>query len=256
LDLIQRLKGKYGGSVEAVLATAARARQELEAIENHDGRITQLAKRLETAERTAVERAVQLTKKRLETAKRLTALVRKELAALKMEHTAFDIAITAEESPERYGPTGRDQVEFLLSNNVGEPPRALHRIASGGELSRIMLALKTVLAERDQVPVLVFDEVDTGVGGSVAAATGSRLRKLGEFHQVFCITHLPQVASQAEHHLLVVKGQDGNRTTTSVQPLAALGRQEEIARMIGGETVTTKVRETAAELIAGAKTRR
>jgi DNA repair protein RecN (Recombination protein N) len=119
-----------------------------------------------------------------------------------------------------------------------------------------MLALKTVLAEKDHVPVLVFDEVDTGVGGAVAAAMGIRLRKLGEFHQVFCITHLPQVASQAGHHLLVAKGQDGKRTTTSVRGLMGAGREEEIARMIGGETVTTKVRATAAELIAGAKTDR
>jgi DNA repair protein RecN (Recombination protein N) len=256
LDIIQRLKGKYGGSVEAVLASGARARQDLEAIEDHEGRLAELAMRLDTAERTMADRAAQLTKKRQEAAKRLTALVRKELAALKMEHTAFDIAVKAEECPARYGPTGRDQVEFLLSSNVGEPPRPLHRIVSGGELSRIMLALKTVLAEKDHVPVLVFDEVDTGVGGAVAAAMGVRLRRLGEFHQVFCITHLPQVASQAEYHLLVAKGQDGKRTATSVKSLTGLAREEEIARMIGGETVTTKVRATAAELIAGAKTKR
>ena len=256
LDIIQRLKAKYGGSVEAVLTTEARARQDLEAIEDHEGRLTELAKRLKIAEGTVVDRAAQLTKKRRETAKRLTALVRKELAALKMEHTAFDITINAEEGVARYGPTGSDHIEFLLSSNVGEPPRPLHRIASGGELSRIMLALKTVLAEKDQVPVLVFDEVDTGVGGAVAAAMGIRLRKLGEFHQVFCITHLPQVASQAGQHLLVAKGQDGKRTTTSVRGLMGAGREEEIARMIGGETVTTKVRATAAELIAGAKTDR
>lgn len=256
LDIIQRLKAKYGGSVEAVLATAARARQELEAIDHHDSRTAALAQRLEAAERMVVERGAELTKKRRQAAKRLTALVSKELSALKMEHTAFDIAVNAEERLCDYGPTGRDQIEFLLSSNVGEPPRALHRIASGGELSRIMLALKTVLAERDHVPVLVFDEVDTGVGGAVAASMGTRLRKLGQFHQVFCITHLPQVASQAEHHLLVAKEQDGKRTTTSVKPLAGVGREEEIARMIGGETVTMKVRETAAELIAGAKAKR
>jgi DNA repair protein RecN (Recombination protein N) len=256
LDIIQRLKAKYGGSVEAVLATGARARQELEAIEDHEGKIAELAKRLETAERAVMDRAAELTKRRREAAKRLTVLVTKELAALKMEYTAFHIAVNTEESVAHYGPTGCDQAEFLLSSNVGEPPRPLHRIASGGELSRVMLALKTVLAEKDHVPVLVFDEVDSGVGGAVAAAMGMRLRKLGEFHQVFCITHLPQVASQAEHHLLVAKGQDGKRTTTSVKPLTGLGRQEEIARMIGGETVTTKVRATAAELIAGAKTKR
>jgi DNA repair protein RecN (Recombination protein N) len=256
LDLIQRLKAKYGGSVEAVLALEVRVRQDLEAIEDHEGRIADLTTRLETARRVVVERAGQLTKKRREAAKRLTGLVVKELAALKMEHSRFDIAVTTEDAVTGFGPTGRDQIEFLLSSNVGEPPRPLNRVVSGGELSRIMLALKTVLAEKDHVPVLVFDEVDAGVGGAVAAAMGARLRMLGTFHQVFCITHLPQVASQAEHHLLVAKGQDGRRTTTVVKPLSGLGREEEIARMIGGETVTSKMRATAAELIAGAKTKR
>jgi DNA repair protein RecN (Recombination protein N) len=256
LHLFQRLKAKYGGSVESVLATGLRARHDLQAMEHHESRIADLTTRLDAAEEAVVDRAEQLTKKRRESAKRLTALVMKELAALKMEHTAFEVAVTVEETAARFGPTGRDRIEFLLSSNVGEPPRPLHRIASGGELSRIMLALKTVLAERDHVPVLMFDEVDAGVGGAVAAAMGTRLRKLGAFHQVFCITHLAQVASQAEHHLLVVKGQDGKRTTTSVKPLAGVSREEEIARMIGGETVTSKVRATAAELIAGAKTKR
>lgn len=256
LDLIRRLKAKYGGSVEAVMGAAERARQELHTMEHHDTRLSEIGKRLETATCAVLEKAEQLTKKRREAAKRLTALVTKELAAVRMEQTTFQIAITAEEVLTGFGPLGRDRIEFLLSSNVGEPLRPLSRIASGGELSRIMLALKTVLAEKDHVPVLVFDEIDTGVGGAVAAAMGTRLRKLGAFHQVFCITHLPQVASQAEYHLVVAKGQDGKRTTTSVKVLTGLGREEEIARMIGGETVTSKVRATAAELIAGGKAKR
>jgi DNA repair protein RecN (Recombination protein N) len=256
LDLIHKLKGKYGGSVKAVMETGLHARQELQALEQHTSRIFDVTKRLEAAEADVVEKAEELTKKRREAAKRLTTVVGKELAALKMAQTVFEIVVTAEDSVAGFGLTGRDRVEFLLSGSIGEPLRPLSRIASGGELSRIMLALKTVLAEKDHVPVLVFDEVDTGVGGAVAAAMGTRLRRLGTFHQVFCITHLPQVASQAEHHLLVVKGQDGKRTTTSVNVLAGLGREEEIARMIGGETVTSKVRATAAELIAGAKGKR
>ncbi|HKY72848.1 MAG TPA: DNA repair protein RecN [Nitrospira sp.] len=255
LELIHRLKAKYGGSIEAVIDTAERARQELATMENHASRIAEVTKQLGAAERTVIERAEAMTKKRREAAKRLTTVVAKELAALKMEHTTFDIVVTTGDMPAEFGPTGRDRIEFVLSSNVGEPPRPLSRIASGGELSRIMLALKTVLAERDHVPVLVFDEVDTGVGGAVAAAMGTRLRRLGAFHQVFCITHLPQVASQADHHLLVAKDQDGKRTTTTVSVLTGLGREEEIARMIGGETVTSKVRATAAELIAGAKKR-
>jgi len=253
LDLIHRLKAKYGGSVAAVLDTAARARHNLQAIERQTTGLAEVTKLLDVASRTLMDKGKELTKKRRDAAKRLTALVAKELAAVKMEHTTFEIAVTAEEELAAFGPTGCDRAQFLLSSNVGEPPRPLSRIASGGELSRIMLALKTALAEKDHVPVLVFDEVDTGVGGAVAAAMGTRLRKLGAFHQVFSITHLPQVASQAEHHFLVAKDQDGKRTTASVRPLAGLERQEEIARMIGGEMVTSKVRATAAELIAGAK---
>ena len=256
LDLIQRLKSKYGGSVEAVISAGTQARHDVQAMEDRDSQIAAVTKRLDAASVAVIEKADQLTKKRREAAKRLTALVSKELAALKMQHTAFEISVDADEALDRFGPTGRDRVEFLLSSNLGEPPRPLARIASGGELSRIMLALKTVLADSDHVPVLVFDEVDAGVGGAVAAAMGTRLRKLGGLHQVFCITHLPQVASQADHHLLVAKGQEGKRTITSVKLLTGFGREQEIARMIGGETVTSKVRATAAELIAGAKAKR
>jgi DNA repair protein RecN (Recombination protein N) len=182
--------------------------------------------------------------------------VEAELVALKMEQAIFHASVSSDESIDGPGPEGRDRVEFLLSSNAGEPPRPLSRVASGGELSRIMLALKTVLAEMDHVPVLVFDEIDMGVGGAVAAAMGTRLRKLGEFHQVFCITHLPQVASQAEHHLLVEKGLESQRTSTCVRALTRMGREEEVARMLGGVTITKKVRETAAELISGAKGKR
>jgi DNA repair protein RecN (Recombination protein N) len=256
LDLIQRLKKKYGGSIEAVLATGMRAKQELHTLQHHQSLVSELTGQLSAAEGRLTDIAKQLTKKRREAAKRLAGLVATELAAVKMEQATFDIVMTSDDGLEACGTTGRDRVEFVLSSNAGEPPRSLGRIASGGELSRIMLALKTVLAETDHVPILVFDEIDTGVGGAAAAAMGARLRMLGSFHQVFCITHLPQVASQAEHHLLVEKGQDGRRTTTSIKPLNGIGREEEIARMLGGETITKKVRDTAAELIAGAKGKR
>jgi DNA repair protein RecN (Recombination protein N) len=253
LDLIQQLKKKYGGSVEAVVATGSRAQEELQQLGSHEERAAEMAARLDEEVRLLHTLAQQLSKKRIDAAKRMMTLMGTELAALKMEQAIFQITVSSDESVEGLGSAGRDRVEFLLSSNPGEPPRPLGRVASGGELSRIMLALKTVLAEMDQVPVLVFDEIDTGVGGAVAAAMGTRLRKLGSFHQVFCITHLPQVASQAEHHLLVEKGLESRRTSTSVRALKGMGREEEIARMLGGLTVTKKVRETAAELIAGAK---
>jgi DNA repair protein RecN (Recombination protein N) len=256
LDLIQRLKKKYGGSVEAVLVTGRLAQEELLLLDNREARIAELTARLDEENRSLRTLAQQLSKKRIDAATRMTALVGAELVAVKMEQAVFQITVSSDESAEGLGPAGRDRVEFLLSSNRGEPPRPLGRVASGGELSRIMLALKTVLAEMDQVPVLVFDEIDTGVGGAVAAAMGTRLRKLGAFHQVFCITHLPQVASQAEHHLLVEKGLESQRTSTSVRALKGMGREEEIARMLSGLTITKKVRETAAELIAGAKGKR
>lgn len=256
LELIQRLKKKYGGSIESVLTMGRQVQEELQLLDSREERTAELAARLEEEARRLRTLAQQLSKKRMDAAKRMTTLVVAELAAVKMEQAVFQIIVSSDESEEGLGPMGRDRVEFLLSSNPGEPPRPLGRVASGGELSRIMLALKTVLAEMDQVPVLVFDEVDTGVGGAVAAAMGTRLRKLGSFHQVFCITHLPQVASQAEHHLLVEKGQESQRTSTSVRVLTGMGQEEEIARMLGGLTITKKVRETAAELIAGAKAKR
>ncbi|MDP1768421.1 MAG: DNA repair protein RecN [Nitrospirota bacterium] len=256
LDLIQQLKKKYGGSVEAVLATGRRVQEELQLLENREERTAELTVRLDEAVGRLRTLAQQLSKKRMDAAKRMTVLVGAELVALKMEQAIFQVTVSSDESDEELGPSGRDRAEFLLSSNPGEPARPLGRVASGGELSRIMLALKTVLAEMDQVPVVVFDEIDTGVGGAVAAAMGTRLRKLGSFHQVFCITHLPQVAAQAEHHLLVEKGLESQRTSTSVRALKGIGREEEIARMLGGLTITKKVRETAAELIAGAKGKR
>ena len=225
-------------------------------MDNRETRIAELTARLDGEALHLSALAQQLSKKRIDAAKRMTTLMDTELAALKMGQAIFQASVASDESADGLGPAGRDRVEFLLSSNTGEPPRPLGRVASGGELSRIMLALKTVLAEMDQVPVLVFDEIDTGVGGAVAAAMGTRLRKLGSFHQVFCITHLPQVASQAEHHLLVEKGLGGQRTSTSVRALKGMGREEEIARMLGGLVVTKKVRETAAELIAGTKEQR
>ena len=256
IDLIQQLKKKYGGSVEAVIATGQRVQEELQLLDNHQERTVELTAQLEEKSNRLRTLAQQLSQKRTDAAKRMTTSVEAELAALKMEQAIFQVMVSNDESPEGIGPAGCDRVEFLLSSNPGEPPRPLGRVASGGELSRIMLALKTVLAEMDQVPVLVFDEIDTGVGGAVAAAMGIKLRTLGSFHQVFCITHLPQVASQAEHHLLVKKGLDGQRTSTSVRMLKGVGREEEIARMLGGSTITKKMRETAAELIVGAKEKR
>ncbi len=175
LELIQRLKKKYGGSIESVLTMGRQVQEELQLLDSREERTAELAARLEEEAQRLRTLAQQLSKKRMDAAKRMTTLVGAELVAVKMEQAVFQIIVLSDESEEGLGPMGRDRVEFLLSSNPGEPPRPLARVASGGELSRIMLALKTVLAEMDQVPVLVFDEVDTGVGGAVAAAMGSSL---------------------------------------------------------------------------------
>jgi DNA repair protein RecN (Recombination protein N) len=229
---------------------------DLQAIATYDDTISALTEKLAEARQSFEGLALQLSKKRAEAAKRMKALMKAELNVLKMEQATFDISMASVETIEEAGPSGRDRVEFLISTNRGEPLRPLARVASGGELSRVMLALKSILAEMDQVPILVFDEVDSGVGGAVAAAMGTRLRRLGAYHQVFCITHLPQVASQADHHLVVEKGQDRKRTMTSARSLTSIGREAEIARMLGGETVTQKFRDTAAELLSESKSRR
>lgn len=252
LAVIQKLKKKFGGSLADVLEAHRKIKNELEQLQGSDEHLGKLRQRIDRQQTELAQLARQLFLKRGEAAKRMAKVVRQELEALKMGQTVFEIHVTADSGELEFGPDGIDQVEFRLSTNAGEPAKPLSKVASGGELSRVMLALKTVLAERDHVPVLIFDEIDTGVGGAVAAAIGKRLRGLGRYHQVFCITHLPQVAAQGQHHLCVEKSQDGNRTVTTVHPLIGQGRESEIARMLGGLTVTKKVRETAAELIADA----
>ena len=253
LALIQKLKKKYGGTVEAVLETHRRVREELEGLQHSDEQLDRYNRLIHEGLQEVVRTARELTDKRTDAAKRMTKIVRRELDTLKMGQTQFTVQVLTGEGEHAYGTEGADRVEFVLSPNVGEPLKPLSRVASGGEVSRVMLALKSALAGADRVPVMVFDEIDTGVGGAVAAAIGIRLRELGRFHQVLCVTHLPQVASQANHHWCVEKSQVKNRTMTSVRLLSSIEQESEIARMLGGSTVTKKVRETAAELIAGAQ---
>lgn len=250
--LIQKLKKKYGGTIESVLETHRRVHEELERLQHSDEQLERFDKLIEERRGRVVQLAEHLGRQRKETAKRMTKVVRRELDALKMAQTQFKVGVASREADEAYGVDGADRVEFLLSANVGEPLKPLSRVASGGELSRVMLALKTALAGVDRVPVIIFDEIDTGVGGAVASAIGKRLKALGRFHQVLCVTHVPQVASQADHHWYLEKTQVKNRTVTTVRSLSRDGREFEIARMLGGETVTKKARETAAELIGEA----
>lgn len=252
LAVIQKMKKKYGGTIEAVLETHTRVKQELEQLRAADGELDRYDRLIKEQERNVSVLARALSDKRADAAQRLTKLVDKELNALKMGSVRFLVRVMPSGPNEVWGPDGADHVEFLLSTNAGEPLRPMARVASGGELSRVMLALKSVLADVDHVPVLIFDEIDTGVGGAVAVTIGKRLRELGRYHQVLCITHLPQVASQAQHHFSVEKSEVKGRTLTTVRSLTRMSREGEIARMLGGERITQKTRSAAAELIAGA----
>ncbi len=252
LAVIQKLKKKYGGTIDAVIETQGRVRDELDGLRHSDEKIEGQDRLIRERRDVVVRASRDLSAQRKDAAKQMTKIVRRELDALKMGQTQFVIQLSTGEGDEAYGADGADHAEFLLSANAGEPLKSLSRVASGGELSRIMLALKSALAGADRVPVIIFDEIDTGVGGAVAAAIGKRLKELGHVHQVLCVTHLPQVASQATHHLCLEKSQIKNRTATTVRSLSGTERESEIARMLGGEIVTKKVRETAAELIRGA----
>jgi DNA repair protein RecN (Recombination protein N) len=256
LDRLQRLKKKYGGSEAAMLARMQELKREIETLESGGARLVEL-RELVSREYARVEAlAVQLSAGRVKAAARMEARVQEELVGLRMDRTRLNITVTSEKGDEALGPTGRDRVEYLFSANQGEPLLPLARVASGGELSRVMLAIKTVLAETDRVPVLIFDEVDAGIGGAVAAVMGRRLRALGRYHQVFCITHLPQIASQAGTHFAVEKSVAKKRTVTNARRLDQAGREEEIARMLGGLAITKAVRQTAAEMIGEAERER
>ncbi len=255
LDRLHRLSKKYGGSLEALLTLHESLRAQLVQLDQAETQLQELTQAVEAGKRILSEAADRLTGKRIEAAKKLTAAVTKELAALRMERTRFAVEVSPVAGEQPYGQTGQDAVEFLFSANPGEPLKSLAKVASGGELSRVMLALKTILAEGDRVPVLIFDEVDAGVGGAVAEVMGARLRGLGRHHQVLCVTHLPQVGSQAHAHFLVEKQIKQKRTMTHVRQLTADEREEEIARMLAGVTVTKTARAAAAEMIASAKSR-
>lgn len=256
LDRLHRLSKKYGGSVDAMLALHESLRIQLAELDTAETQLEDLARAVEDGARRVGELAGRLSRKRVEAAKKLMMQVTKELSALRMERTRFGVEVVPLTGVATYGQTGQDSVEFVFSANPGEPLKPLAKVASGGELSRVMLALKTVLAESDRVPVLIFDEVDAGVGGAVAEVMGTRLRDLSRHHQVLCVTHLPQVGSQAHAHYLVEKQVRQQRTVTQVRLLTEREREEEIARMLAGVTVTKSARAAAAEMIGGAKERR
>jgi DNA repair protein RecN (Recombination protein N) len=261
MDLIQRLNKKYGKAVEDIMETANSLKTELETLDTSEERLKSIDQDLTAAGKAAWSLAHQLSKERQQAALRLKESVEQELAKLKMADTQFMIQIApaspdgSDEDQERLSPAGMDLVQFSLSTNPGEPFKPLHRIASGGELSRVALALKVVLSNADQTPILIFDEVDSGIGGGAALVIGRQLKAVSELHQVLCITHLPQIASFADRHLRVEKVVQDGRAITMVKCVEDLKRVEEIARMLGGEQITPTAIQHAQQMLRHQKSR-
>ena len=259
LDLIQKLKRKYGSTIEEIIAFGSKAAAELERMERSAEEIERLKKEIQAVRSGLTVEAQELTKKRASAARELEKRIEAELSHLGMKRTTFTVSVTQEPGEDtldghKLGKCGVDHVEFLISPNPGEEPKPLAKIASGGELSRIMLALKAVLVEGDNIPTLVFDEVDAGIGGGIAEEVGKKLKRVAVKRQVFCITHLPQIASMATSHYGVSKSVKKDRTSAEVRLLDAEERVDEIARMLGGKSITEATLRHAEEMIERGRT--
>lgn len=245
LDLIHRLKRKYGASCEEMLTYLERAKAELDEIAFADEKKARLRKELDAALEIAQQKAAILRVSREKAAEELSKRILSELTDLNMPKVRFRVDFT----DTKLSPVGSEIAAFLMSANVGEALKPLSKVASGGELARIMLALKNVLAGQDAVGTMIFDEVDAGVSGRAAQKVAEKLRSVALGRQVLCVTHLPQIAALAEHHLLISKSERQGRTYTSVTPLDRAGRIDELARMIGGAVITETTRHSAAEML-------
>ncbi len=241
VSLFETLKRKYGGSIAEVIAFGERAAERMRKIEGRDAELERLAREIEIT-RTSLNRSGEaLHKFRTKAAPKLSEHIRRNLRDLGFRQSEFDVKLAALDEPR---PTGFDSVELLFSPNPGEPLKPLRAIASSGEISRLMLAIKSALAAHDAIPLLVFDEIDTNVGGEIAHAVGAKMQTLGRDHQVICITHLPQVAATGSSHFVVTKEVVRGRTYSQLREVRGKTRQEEIARMLGGKS------ESALELAA------
>ena len=245
LDVIHKLRRKYGATCAEILAYLEQAKEELDRIEFADDHLQELKDKLETAKNDAWSAAFALRKCRQEAAKRLSGRILEELRQLDMPRVQFECSFTEQE----LAANGADGVAFYMSANAGEALKPMSKVASGGELARIMLAMKNVLAEKDQVSTLIFDEVDTGVSGRAAQKVAEKLRSVAQYKQVLCVTHLPQLAALADTHLLISKEERSGRTYTTVTPLDIQGRKQELARIIGGANITETTLKSAEEML-------
>ena len=245
LDIIHRLRRKYGVTCEDILGYMERAKKELDEIEFADDHVERLKNKLKDAENLAWEAAMRLREVRKSTAHQLSKRILEELSQLDMPRVQF----SCEFGEKELSADGADAVVFYMSANAGEALKSMSKVASGGELARIMLALKNVLAEKDQVPTLIFDEVDTGVSGRAAQKVAEKLRSVAVHKQVLCVTHLPQLAALADTHFLISKEEHNGRTYTKVTPLEMEGRKRELARIIGGTNITETTLKSAEEML-------
>lgn len=259
LHQLDRLKAKYGGSLTTTLEEAARLRERLDTVEHRDDRIAALRAEHRDLTASLAVTATELSRQRRKAAARLERILERELASLNMPRVRFAVRVTQQDDPEgpaiddrpvRCTTTGVDQAAFLLAANPGEPLLALDRAASGGELSRVMLALKAVLADADETPTLILDEIDTGIGGETANRLAEKMATLSHGKQVICVTHLAAIAARADHHLAVAKSLQRGRHVTGIKALQPAERVDEIARLIAGERVTPAARASARELLA------
>ncbi len=245
LDVIHKLRRKYGATCADILAYLEQAQKELDEIEFADDHLERLKMQCDKAEKMALDSALSLRKNRMQAAQSLAEKILDELAQLDMPRVQFSCDFTEQE----LSVNGADAVAFYMSANAGEAMKPMSKVASGGELARIMLAMKNVLARRDQIHTLIFDEVDTGVSGRAAQKVAQKLRSVSKDKQVLCVTHLPQLAALADTHLLISKSERDGRTYTDVQPLDLDGRKRELARIMGGATITETTLKSAEEML-------
>jgi DNA repair protein RecN (Recombination protein N) len=254
LNNVNRVLNKYNDTVEETLAYRAEIGEKIKDLEGASEDLSTLNNEIPPLTKKLTELGRELSARRQAAAKKLFPMVERALSELGMEKARFSISFVAGDG-KGANPTasGFDQIEFLAQTNPGQPPQPLRKIASGGELSRIMLALKGILASSDRISVLVFDEIDANVGGRLGSVIGSKLRSLATHHQVLCITHLPQIASYADRHVTVRKEVTGNQTTTTVRSIDGDVRLQELAEMIGGQRITDTTRAQARELLEAAQ---
>ena len=248
MEVISSLKRKYGGSIEDILAYRDRISEEISMADNSDELKNELSLRKSRLEEDLKEASLALSSLRKKAADELKDKILKELLELNFKDSRMDMVFT--EIP--YSPEGTDSVEFMISTNRGENLKPLAKIASGGEMSRIMIAFKKIISDYDEIPTMIFDEIDSGISGITASIVAGKMRQIADTHQIICITHLPQIAAAGSYNFRISKHVTGNQTFTSVDPLNDKEKTEEIARLLGGTNITETTIKSARELIESA----